>query len=153
MTPAHSIIHLAICLALLSANAAQVVPGVQMGSTSFPLPTLAVAPFKQTLLTWDNPPGASNRIAWGTVRNAWTNDARVINTNVFPVSNGWTYCVTAIVSGVESIPAIWPSNKVERVWVQTSTNLLAWKDGFVWRTNYALPQEYLRLRHEIIRWE
>jgi len=113
----------------------------------------APAPFKQTFLTWDNPPGASNRVAWGTSRNYWTNGSRTITTNVFPVTNGWAYKVTAMFNGIESIPALWPSNRYDRVIVQTSTNLLTWADGFTWTTNYNKPQEYLRLRSELIRWE
>lgn len=114
---------------------------------------LVPAPFKQTVLTWDNPPGASNRVAWGTIRNAWTNGVATISTNRFPITNGWHYNVTAIVNGIESIPGLWPSNRFDRVIVQTSTNLLTWVDGFIWQTNYNKPQEYLRLRSELIRWE
>jgi len=114
---------------------------------------LAPAPFKQTMLTWDNPPGASNIVSWGTVRNYWTNGSRTITTNTFPVTNGTAYKITAMVSGLESIPALWPSNRYDRVWVQTSTNLSNWADALIWQTNFNKPQEYLRLRSELIRWE
>lgn len=151
MTHTLSIIY-ALLLCLSAVGAAQVVPGVQMATTSSL--TLPVSPttFKQTVLTWDNPAGASNRVAWGTVRNYWTNSASV-STNQFNVTNGVCYCVTAIVNGIESIPALWPSNRFDRIWIQTSTNLTNWKDGFIWKTNMNLPQEFLRIRAELIRWE
>lgn len=116
---------------------------------------LAVAPTtpKQSYLTWDVIPGASNRVEWGTVRDRWTNGFRVVATNIFPITNGWCYAVKSIVNGVESVPALWPSNRYDRVWIQTSTNLVNWADAFVWTTNYNKPQEYLRLRSELIRWE
>jgi hypothetical protein len=119
----------------------------------FSMPSAAVAPFKQTVLTWDNPPGASNRVAWGLSRNAWTNGNRTITTNTFFVTNGWHYKVTAMVAGVESIPALWPSNRFDRIWIQTSTNLATWKRAFIWQTNFNLPQEFLRTEAELIRWE
>jgi len=78
---------------------------------------LAPAPFKQTLLTWDNPPGASNIVSWGTVRNYWTNGSRTIASNTFPVTNGTAYKITAIVNGIESIPALWPSNRIGEIWL------------------------------------
>ena len=118
-----------------------------------PLGLISIPPFKQTVLTWDNPVGASNKVEWGAVRNYWTNGSRTITSNVFFVTNGWTYKVTSIVDGIESIPALWPSNRYDRVIVQTSTNLSTWQDGFIWQTNYNKPQEYLRLRSELIRWE
>ena len=88
-------------------------------TTSFGLPMLVAAPvvFKQTLLAWNNESGASNRVAWGLARNAWTNGSRIVLTNVFPVTNGWSYAVTQIVNGVESIPALWPSNRVFQYWL------------------------------------
>ena len=113
---------------------------------------LAPAPFKQTVLTWDNPTGASNRVAWGGARNAWTNSTAVAS-NSFFITNGTHYKVTAIVNGIESTPALWPSNRFDRVIVQTSTNLSTWADAFTWTTNFNKPQEYLRLRSELIRWE
>jgi fatty acid desaturase len=139
-------------------HAAQVVLGTQMSTTttiSSPIGLITVPPFKQTLFTWDaQPAGTSNKVYWGTVRGYWTNGNTIINTNVFPYTNGSVYKVTGILAGVES-PAIalWPSNRYDRVIVQTSTNLLTWQDGFVWQTNYNRPQEYLRLRSELIRWE
>ena len=151
MTHTLSIIY-ALLLCESAVHSAQVVPGVQMATTSsLTLPT-SPATFKQTVLTWDNPIGASNRVAWGGARYSWTNSASVI-TNKFNVTNGVCYCVTAIVNGIESIPALWPSNRFDRVWVQTSTNLSIWTDAFAWTTNYNKPQEYLRLRSELIRWE
>jgi hypothetical protein len=82
-----------------------------------PLGLVSIPPFKQTLLVWDNPPGASNIVAWGTVRNYWTNGSRTIATNTFPVTNGWQYKVTALVNGVESTPALWPSNRIGELWL------------------------------------
>lgn len=73
---------------------------------------------RQVYLAWDNPPGASNRVAWGRVRNAWTNGVATISTNRFPITNGWAYKVTAIVDGMESVPALWPSNRVAELWLR-----------------------------------
>lgn len=113
----------------------------------------APTPVNQVYFTWDYDTGASNSVSWGLARNAWTNGSRTITTNVFPYTNGWHYKVTAIVNGIESTPALWPSNRFDRVIVQTSTNLLTWADAFTWTTNFNKPQEYLRLRSELIRWE
>lgn len=154
MTPALSIIPVATIwlMSTIWSHSAQVVPGVQMVTTSSLTLPVSPATFKQTVLTWDNPIGASNRVAWGGARYSWTNSASV-STNQFNVTNGVFYCVTAIVNGIESIPALWPSNRIDRVIVQTSTNLLTWQDAFTWTTNFNRPQEYLRLRSELIRWE
>lgn len=119
--------------------------------SSLTLP-VSTTSFKQTVLTWDNQVGASNRVAWGGARYSWTNSASV-STNQFFVTNGTHYAVYATLNGVESIPALWPSNRLDRIWIQTSTNLTNWKDGFIWKTNMNLPQEFLRIRAELIRWE
>jgi len=87
----------------------------------FSMPSAAVAPFKQTVLTWDNPPGASNRVAWGRARYQWTNSVTVA-TNRFNVTNGTCYAVTAIVGGIESIPALWPSNRIGELWLTSYPN-------------------------------
>ncbi len=67
MTPALSIIPVATIwlMSTIWSHSAQVVPGVKMVTASSL--TLPVSPttFKQTVLTWDNPLGASNRVAWG----------------------------------------------------------------------------------------
>ena len=118
MTSPHNIIPAAIILLIstICSHSAQVVPGVQMATTSsLTLPT-SPATFKQTVLTWDNPPGASNRVAWGGARYSWTNSTAV-STNRFNVTNGVCYCVTAIVNGIESIPALWPSNRIGELWL------------------------------------
>lgn len=141
-----------LLISTIWSHSAQVVPGVKMATTSGLTLPLSPAAFKQTVLTWDNPIGASNRVAWGGARYSWTNST-AISTNQFNVTNGVCYCVTAIVNGIESIPALWPSNRFDRVIVQTSTNLLTWQDAFTWTTNFNKPQEYLRLRSELIRWE
>jgi hypothetical protein len=95
---------------------AQVIPGVQMATTSsLPLP-LSATTFKQTVLTWDNPIGASNRVAWGGARYSWTNSASV-STNQFNVTNGTHYAVYAMLGGIESIPALWPSNRIGELWL------------------------------------
>ena len=80
---------------------------------------MAVAPAtnRQTYLTWNNDAGASNRISWGLARNAWTNGSALIFTNRFAVTNGWSYAVTQIVNGVESFPALWPSNRMFEIWL------------------------------------
>lgn len=98
---------------------------VVAGSISMFAPALAsVAPFKQTYLTWDNPAGASNRVSWGTVRNYWTNGSVMIFTNRFPITNGSAYKVTALVGDVESVPALWPSNRVAELWLRgNGTNM------------------------------
>jgi len=154
MTSSHSIIPAATMLLISTiwSHSAQVVPGVQMATTSSLTFPLSATTFKQTVLTWDNPLGASNRVAWGGARYSWTNSASV-STNRFNVTNGTCYAVYAMMGGIESIPALWPSNRFDRVIVQTSTNLSMWADAFVWTTNYSKPQEYLRLRSELIRWE
>lgn len=154
MTNTRNIISAAIILLIstICSHSAQVVPGVKMVTASSLTLPVSTATFKQTILTWDNPIGASNRVAWGGARYSWTNSASVI-TNQFNVTNGVCYCVTAIVNGIESIPALWPSNRFDRVIVQTSTNILTWQDAFTWTTNFNRPQEYLRLRSELIRWE
>ena len=114
----------------------------------------ATAPtLKQQYLVWDSDKGASNRVSWGLARDAWTNGNRVVSSNSFPITNGWHYKVTSILNGIESTPALWPSNRFDRIWIQTSTNLSIWKDALAWQTNYNRPQEYLRLRAELIRWE
>jgi len=101
---------------VMCSNAAQVVPGVQMATTSsLTLPT-STATFKQTVLTWDNPLGASNRVAWGGARYSWTNSASV-STNQFNVTNGTHYAVYAMLGGIESIPALWPSNRIGELWL------------------------------------
>ena len=123
-------------------------PVQTVGALALPVPV-----FRQTVLRWDNPLGASNVVSWGLARNAWTNGNRTINTNAFFVTNGWHYRVTAMVAGVESTPALWPSNAFYQKVVQTSTNLTLWKDAFVWTNNTTIPQEYLRLRSELTRWE
>jgi hypothetical protein len=118
MTLTHNIIPVATMLLISTiwSQSAQVVPGVQMATkSSLPLP-LSATTFKQTVLTWDNPAGASNRVAWGGARYSWTNSASVI-TNKFNVTNGVCYCVTAIVNGIESIPALWPSNRIGELWL------------------------------------
>jgi hypothetical protein len=86
-------------------------------TTTVSMFAIVLGTFKQTYVTWDNPPGASNRVSWGTVRNYWTNGAATITTNTFPVTNGWQYKFTAIVNGVESIPALWPSNRIGELWL------------------------------------
>lgn len=121
--------------------------------SSLALPAVIGTTNRQLFLTWTAEAGASNRVSWGLARNAWTNGVRTITTNTFPITNGWHYKVTAMINGIESVPALWPSNKFERVWVQTSTNLTSWSDAFIWQTNYNKPQEFLRLRGELLRWE
>jgi hypothetical protein len=115
---------------------------------------VVVAP-KQTYFTWDTQPaGTSNKVSWGTVRGFWTNGNTTITTNVFPYTNGSVYKVIGILAGVESqAVALWPSNRYDRIWIQTSTNLTNWKDAYIWTTNYNLPQEFLRHRAELIKWE
>jgi hypothetical protein len=131
--------------------------GANPAATTTTVRTFALAPAtpKQTYFTWDSQPaGTSNKVSWGTFRNYWTNGSTVILTNVFPYTNGSVYKVTSLLAGVESqAVALWPSNRYDRVWIQTSTNLLNWKDAYIWTTNYNLPQEYLRHRSELIRWE
>ena len=80
----------------------------------------APAPVKQTILTWDNPAGASNRVAWGVVRYQWTNSVTVA-TNRFNITNGLCYAITSIVNGIESIPALWPSNRIGELWLTGMT--------------------------------
>jgi len=92
-------------------------PEPTVGTLALPVPK-----FRQTVLRWDNPPGASNVVSWGLARNAWTNGNRTINTNAFFVTNGWHYRVTAMVSGVESVPALWPSNRVGQLWLVGMSN-------------------------------
>ena len=104
---------------LATSSFAQRGEGVLLTTTtralSFPAP--APAPFKQTVLTWDNPVGASNRVAWGGARYSWTNSATVA-TNRFNVTNGICYAITSIVNGIESIPALWPSNRIGEIWLR-----------------------------------
>lgn len=152
MTSTHSIIY-ALLLCLSAVDAAQVVPGVKMVTASSLTLPVSPATFKQIWLTWDSVLGASNRVEWGTARYAWTNGSQIVTSNIFAITNGFHYAVKSVFDGIESIPALWPSNRIDRIWVQTSTNLTAWKDGFIWRTNYAMPQEFLRLRQELIQWE
>ena len=104
------------CLAQRGTLTAKVVPQKTFSSV---LSGMAVAPAtnRQTYLTWNNDAGASNRISWGLVRNAWTNGSALIFTNRFAVTNGWSYAVTQIVNGVESFPALWPSNRVGELWL------------------------------------
>ena len=106
----------ALLLCASAVRSAQVVPGVQMATKSSLTLPVSLATFKQTVLTWDNPIGASNRVAWGGARYSWTNSASV-STNQFNVTNGVCYCVTAIVNGIESIPALWPSNRIGEIWL------------------------------------
>jgi hypothetical protein len=92
-------------------------PVATVGTLALPAPV-----FRQTVLRWDNPLGASNVVSWGLARNAWTNGVRVINTNAFFVTNNWHYRVTALVAGVESTPALWPSNRVGQLWLVGMSN-------------------------------
>jgi len=118
MTSHHNIIPAATMLLISTiwSQSAQVVPGVQMATTSSL--TLPVTPttFKQVVLTWDNPAGASNRVAWGGARYSWTNSTAV-STNQFNVTNGTCYAVYAMLGGIESIPALWPSNRIGELWL------------------------------------
>jgi len=118
MTTPHNIIPAAIILLIstICSHSAQVVPGVQMATTSSLTLPVTPATFKQTVLTWDNPLGASNRVAWGGARYSWTNSASV-STNRFNVTNGTHYAVYAMLGGIESIPALWPSNRIGELWL------------------------------------
>jgi hypothetical protein len=115
MTHTFSIIS-ALLLCASAVHSAQVVPGVQMATTSILTLLVTPATFKQTVLTWDNPLGASNRVAWGGTRYNWTNSASV-STNQFNVTNGTCYAVYAMLGGIESIPALWPSNRIGELWL------------------------------------
>jgi len=86
-------------------------PVATVGTLALPVPK-----FRQTVLRWDNPPGASNVVSWGLARGSWTN-SRTISTNIFFVTNNWHYRVTALVAGIESIPALWPSNRIGELWL------------------------------------
>ena len=67
---------------------------------------------------WSIPPaGASNRVAWGGARFSWTNSVWV-TTNLFPVTNGTHYAAYEVLAGVESIPALWPSNRTAQYWLK-----------------------------------
>ena len=114
----HNIIPTATMLFIstICSHSAQVVPGVQMATTSSLTLPVTPATFKQTVLTWDNPIGASNRVAWGGARYSWTNSASV-STNQFNVTNGTCYAVYAMLGGIESIPALWPSNRIGEIWL------------------------------------
>lgn len=92
-------------------------PEPTIGALALPVPV-----FRQTVLRWDNPAGASNVVSWGLARNAWTNGVQVINTNAFFVTNNWHYRVTAMVAGIESVPALWPSNRVGQLWLVGMSN-------------------------------
>ena len=108
--------YIIMLLCASAVHSAQVVPGVQMATTSSLTPPTSTATFKQTVLTWDNPPGASNRVAWGGARYSWTNSTAV-STNRFNVTNGTHYAVYAMLGGIESIPALWPSNRIGELWL------------------------------------
>jgi len=95
-------------------------PVAAVGTLALPVPK-----FQQQYFGWSAPAGSSNKVSWGLSRNAWTNgSAWVTNTlrftngvgavftNAFPWTNNWHYKVTAMVAGVESIPALWPSNRI-----------------------------------------
>jgi len=107
---------------------------------------------KTSVLTWDNPTEASNKVYWGESRGNWTNNV-IVTTNEYTISSGLHYAITAIVNGVESSPAFWPSNRIDRIWVQESFDALQWTNAFIWKTNMNRPQEFLRLNHELIGWE
>ena len=122
MTHTLSIIY-ALLLCASAVHSAQVVPGVQMAATSSLTLTVSPLPFKQTVLTWDNPLGASNRVAWGNARYSWTNTA-TLTTNRCNVTNGICYAITSIVGGIESVPSLWPSNRIGEIWLRgMGTNL------------------------------
>jgi len=108
--------YIILLLCACSVHSAQVVPGVQMATTSSLTLPVTPATFKQTVLTWANPIGASNRIAWGGARYNWTNSTAV-STNQFNVTNGTHYAVYAMLGGIESIPALWPSNRIGELWL------------------------------------
>ena len=122
MTHTLSIIY-ALLLCASAVHSAQVVPGVQMATTSSLTLPVSPATLKQTVLTWDNPPGASNRVSWGVSRFQWTNTA-TLTTNRCNVTNGICYAITSIVGGIESVPALWPSNRLGEIWLtDTKTNI------------------------------
>ena len=125
-------------------------PSAKVGTLS-----LVIPPFKQPAFEWTNPVGASNvTVSWGLMRFHWTNGTANIGiSNSFKCTNGWHYVVTARIDDRESTPALWPSNRYDRIWIQTSTNLTTWQDAYIWTTNFNLPQEFLRHRAELIRWE
>ena len=115
------------------------------------------APAKYAMLKWDT--GMSNFVVKvGASREVWTNQFTV-STNQFLLTNGLHYgicgvfTIPGVITNATCAPVYWPSNRIDRIIVQTSTNLLFWADAFTWQTNYNKPQEYLRLRSELIRWE
>ena len=109
-----------LCLVSVDAFAQRgtnIKPEPTIGTLALPVPV-----FRQTVLRWDNPLGASNVVSWGLARNAWTNGNRTITTNSFFVTNNWHYRVTAMVAGIESVPALWPSNRVGQLWLVGMSN-------------------------------
>jgi len=95
-------------------------PEPTIGTLALPVPV-----FRQQYFGWNAPAGSSNKVYWGLARDAWTNGSApaisnlrftnsvgTVFTNAFPWTNGWHYRVTAMVAGVESTPALWPSNRI-----------------------------------------
>ena len=162
-------IALALCLCASVVHAAQVTLGVQMAISAVPSGTQTLTttsaetvaagsiPIKYAMLKWQT--GMSNFVVKvGASREAWTNQFTVA-TNQFRLTNGLHYgicgvfTIPGVITNATCAPVYWPSNRIDRIIVQTSTNLLFWADAFTWQTNYNKPQEYLRLRSELIRWE
>lgn len=152
---------LIVAIVLLLSGSRPLAQGRAMATFTDPQPITSVialpalvAPTKKNYLVWDYQPDVTTyRVQVGSSRGSYTNTF-TIATNRFPLTNGLSYAVWSVANGAESLtPSLWPSNKVERIWVQTATNLTTWTDAFIWTTNYNKPQEYLRLRSELIRWE
>lgn len=129
-------------------------------------PVQTVTPAKIRALIWQTPPGASNSVIyWGSTRaaafaayeaQATTNRALVTildGTNAFPITNGLHYATGYQLAGAISHPALWPSNRFDRIFLQSSTDLSNWADIYLLSTNYNKPQEFLRLRAELLKWE
>jgi hypothetical protein len=160
---------LALCLCASVVQAAQVTLGVQMAISAVPSGTQTLTttsaetvaagsiPIKYSMLKWQT--GMSNFVVKvGASREVWTNQFTV-STNQLRLTNGLHYgicgvfTIPGVITNAQCAPVYWPSNRIDRIIVQTSTNLLLWADAFTWQTNYNKPQEFLRLRSELIRWE
>jgi hypothetical protein len=110
----------------------------------------ATAP-KQLYLTWD---GSSDAyvVRTGPSRGVYTNSF-IVTSNATHYVAGLAYAVSAKAGEQESEQIPYPSNRVDRIWVQTGTNLDAFADAFIWTTATNDPQRFLRLRSELVRWE
>lgn len=120
------------------------------------LPAAALAPQpKQSFLTWDTT-APSFMVYEGPSRAQFTNVYEV-RTNRIPLVDGVTYYVAAVYPGQgQSQLAYWPSNRIGRLGLQSSSNLTDWAELQTLETftnSPTTPRQFLRVVDQTLRWE